>query len=250
MPLASLLTPSPFARLEADLGYKFRSKSLLRQALTHPSYRHELSLGQVVEPDNQRLEFLGDAALGLATAHELYTRHPGLSEGDLTRLRAHLTNTRTLAETARCLGLGGHLRVGKGEESSGGRDRESNLADALEAIVGAALLEGGLAAVARIVARVFGPLFDQAGAEARNPKGRLQEWAQQLHHLAPVYAITAEEGPAHAPRFRAAVTLKGETLGEGQGGSKRDAESAAAEDALSRLPETGADGVKPSGPGL
>jgi ribonuclease-3 len=233
---------NPYRELEKSLGYRFRSKNLLLQALTHSSFRHEQSLEQNTAPDNQRMEFLGDAALGLAAAESLYLRHPDLDEGQLTRMRASITNARALAEIAAGIGLGAHLRLGRGELSSGGRDRPSNLADALEAILGAALLDGGQKAVGKIFEHVFLQLLDAPSPDSRphNPKGALQEWTQEYAHLAPVYRLAEETGPAHSPEFHIEVLLRDRLICRGHGRSKREAEMDAARRALTLLKEEAA----------
>jgi ribonuclease-3 len=236
--------PSDASTLENRLGYVFRAPEGLRQALTHPSRRHEMALaGQIVE-DNQRLEFLGDAALGLLAANALYRSFPACPEGELTRLRSGLTSTQALAAVARELGLGETVLLGKGEDSSGGRTRESNLADTLEAVLGAAWLDGGWPALHTIFERVFAPRLEElaaVGAEG-NPKGALQEIAQRDHGRPPDYVTVEESGPAHARHFVVEVRVEGVPCGRGEGPSKRAAEHAAARAALAaREPPTGAD---------
>jgi ribonuclease-3 len=219
--------------LQGRLGYRFREVNLLELALTHPSS----AAGAVPVGDNQRLEFLGDAVLQLVLTDELYRRFPGASEGPLTTARAHLVNRRTLAERARAMGVGDHLRLGRGEEASGGRQRASALADAYEAIMGAVYLDGGLEA-ARVVAMAqFGDVF--GGLEVlpnlENPKGELQETLQASANEPPEYRLESVTGPDHDRRFECVVTHRGVELGRGTGRSKKDAESAAALLALDRL---------------
>ena len=177
-----MISRSPYRPLEKILGYRFRDRSLLEAALTHPSWRHEKGESARAEADNQRLEFLGDAALGLVAAHSLFTTHPDAAEGDLTRLRAQLVSTKNLAQVARQLGLGPWLRLGKGEENNGGRDRDSNLADVVEALLGAAFLDGGLKAASPLFAHWFlsdAPPQLGEGSDHENAKGALQEKLQQ-----------------------------------------------------------------------
>jgi ribonuclease-3 len=223
---------NPFADLERRIGYRFTRKKLLLQALTHPSFANEQ---RPAMPDNQRLEFLGDAALGLAVAAHLFKAHPDEPEGGLTRLRSALASTEALHAVARGLDLGKHMRLGRGELMSGGMERMSNLADTLEAIIGAAFLDGGAAAVMKIVRRIFLPRLLAGARVARNSKGLLQEWLQSQGRPLPEYTIAAVEGPQHERRYRVAVCSGGEALGRGEGRSKREAEAAAAEEALVKM---------------
>ena len=224
---------SNFAALQERLGYTFRDESLLRLALTHPSVAHESS---VATPHNQRLEFLGDAVLGLVLTGALYERFPGLGEGPLTKARAQLVNRRTLATEARRLELGAHLILSRGEETSGGRERPSALADAHEALLGAIFIDGGYAAAAEFILRsfrdVFGALTEIPNLE--NPKGELQELLQASSTSAPQYEMTCVTGPDHDRMFECAVLHAGLELGRGRGKSKKEAESAAAFAALQK----------------
>lgn len=214
------------------LGYTFRDPLLLTLALTHPSARNEHNLPD----DNQRLEYLGDAALGLAIAATLYLDHADLGEGELTVRRSQVTSTPALATVARALGLGPALILGRGEEQSGGRDKPNNLADAIEAILGAAYLDGGLDAVRAIVEKSIAPHLDTGtSGDATNHKGILQEWAQQHGRGCPRYTITHAEGPAHQRLFTVTVSLdQGETA-TGTGASKRTAEQQAAREMLRKI---------------
>ncbi|MBW7909107.1 MAG: ribonuclease III [Kiritimatiellae bacterium] len=231
-----MILRSPYRALETALGYKFRRRHWLEQALTHPSYSHEHSDDI---PDNQRLEFLGDAALGLVTAAVLYEANPDLAEGELTKMRSLLSSTKALAQMAQEVGLGPFLRLGHGEEISGGRERASILADALEAVIGAAYQDGDLKAVSRIFKKVFVPHIPTAeeGATMENPKGLLQEYAQRSGNGIPRYILTKEEGPAHQKSFTIEVYIKDELLGVGTGNTKRDAQVQAAVHALKKLTE-------------
>jgi len=224
---------SPYRELERALGYRFRHRDLLELALTHPSYRHE---AQGADADNQRLEFLGDAVLGLIVADHLYAAHAGADEGALTKLRSSLTNTRALARLAQGLDLGRHLRLGHGEVQSGGAHRGSTLADALEAILGAAFRDGGLRAVQKIFRHLFPPLLAApAQAWTENPKGALQELFQEAWKANPEYCVTQESGPAHARTYTVEVRRGDKVLGVGAGASKRTAEMEAARRALDAL---------------
>lgn len=225
---------SELDQLQLALGCRFKDRSLLRLALTHPSVAQEQGIKL---PNNQRLEFLGDSVLGLVLAEELYRRFPELGEGPLTQARARLVNRRFLAERARWLGLGAYLVISRGEEATGGRDRTSNLADTFEALIGAMYLDGGLEEVRAFVKRVFEPELSTwpASAVLDNPKGRLQEILQATSATAPVYQLTAASGPDHDRRYECAVLHEGVELGRGTGRSKKEAEAAAALKALDHL---------------
>lgn len=217
---------SKLQALQQQLGYTFSRPELLQLALTHTSARYELNLSE----DNQRLEFLGDAVLGLIAAEFGYYQKPVLNEGQLTRLRSYVSSTSALAAIARAINLGPSLILGKGEQMSGGHDKENNLADVLEAVIGAAYIDGGLEAARLVFMKWF--TSENAttlyGAYTDNPKGRLQEWAQQHGYACPHYTVVSEEGPAHARIFTVHVQL-GETLSsDGTANSKRGAEAAAA----------------------
>jgi ribonuclease-3 len=221
---------NPYRAFERALGYRFRRRRRLEAALTHRSFVHES--GEPVE-DNQRLEFLGDAALGLVAAHHLHEADPNLQEGDLTRLRSRIASTKALGVVAAHLGIGPLLRLGKGEDMTGGQHRLSNLCDALEAILGAAFLDGGLKAVQKIFRKHFVPLLDAADHQVvDNPKGALQEWAQRHALGIPRYVVVREEGPAHARTFTVEIRLRDRAIGTGRGTNKREAEQDAAFDAL------------------
>ncbi|MGC9467765.1 MAG: ribonuclease III [Anaerolineae bacterium] len=231
----------PRRRVQANLNYNFHDPGLLKLALTHPSYAHEHMEEGGEECHNQRLEFLGDAVLDFLVAAWLFRTYPDFPEGPLTRLRATLVRTTTLAGLAQELEIGEALRLGRGEEESGGRERPANLCDALEATVGALYLDGGL----DIVRSRFEPWFARkAGAilEAESyvdAKSRFQEWAQAELGMTPAYQIVDEEGPDHAKIFTAQVLVGDEVAGRGVGPSKRMAEQAAARAALSRYPGSG-----------
>ena len=220
-----------YANFQESLGYRFRSTALLRNALTHPSYRAE---NPEVPSDNQRLEFLGDAVLQLALTEALYGRYPEMAEGQLTRLRAALANEKALARFARGLDLGSVLLLGKGERSGGGRRRPSNLADALEAVFGAVYLESGLSPVRALTERLMKQvLYDPRSILTReNPKGQLQELTQESFGTTPDYTVVNTAGPEHAPQFTVRVTVSERELTEATAGSRKKAEKAAALRAL------------------
>jgi ribonuclease III len=225
---------NPHRELEKRIGYRFSRRGLLEAALTHRSFRFENS---GVKVDNQRLEFLGDAVLGLLTAAHFYTRFEHKDEGGLTTLRSQLTSGRALAHIARGINLGEYLKVGKGEERSGGRHRLSSLADALEAVVGAAYLDGGMKACQKLFGTLFLPSIETIDQDmwASNPKGKLQEYCQRRWKSGPHYRTVRREGPAHAAVFTAEVTVNGGQQGSGKGPNKQEAETHAAADLLKRL---------------
>jgi ribonuclease-3 len=231
---------NPYRALEKALGHRFRRRDLLRAALTHRSYRFESAEGEratAVEPDNQRLEFLGDAVLGLLTAEHVFDAYADAREGTLTTARSRVTSGKALAALAASLELGAHLHVGRGEESSGGRGRESNLADALEAVLGAVYCDGGIRAARKVFSRLFVPLVEGLADDPweGNPKGRLQELAQARWKTSPVYRLVRREGPAHNAVFSVEVVVKGRARGVGKGRNKQQAERQAARRALERL---------------
>lgn len=207
------------------LGYRFLDLTLLCLALTHPS----ASGGG---EDNQRLEFLGDAVLELCVSDALFFRHPDLREGDLTQLRAALVREESLAAAARMFQLGDYLRLDHGEETSGGRDKPSVLADAMEAVLAAVYLDGGLAAARSILKKALGD-FTPKGVEP-NWKSLLQEREQAAGRIAPSYRVVGEEGPPHARVFFVEVSLAGGGKGRGQGASKKQAEQEAARVVMER----------------
>ena len=221
----------PYTPLEAALGTAVEP-GLLERALTHRSYAYEH--GGL--PTNERLEFLGDAVLGLAVTDALYRAHPDLPEGQLAKLRASVVNTRALAQVARGLGLGRWLRLGRGEEVTGGRDKNSILADTTEAVLGAVYLDRGVEAAVALVHRLFDPLMraaSQSGA-ALDWKTALQELTATLGLGVPDYRLS-ESGPDHAKSFAAVVLVAGQSRGEGAGSSKKEAEQQAAERAFGAL---------------
>jgi ribonuclease-3 len=203
-------------------------------ALTHRSYRFET---EGIKDDNQRLEFLGDAVLGFAAAAFLYKKHMGRDEGDLTAYRSQTTSGKALAEVARTIDLGSYLRLGKGERTSGGHRRSSALADALEAVIGAAYLDGGMKAANKIFAKLFVPLLEALSGDVweDNPKGKLQEVCQRKWRASPAYTVVKKAGPAHASVFTVEVVLGNGMKARGSGPNKRRAEMRAAANALKRV---------------
>ncbi len=221
--------------LEQRLGYRFNDLHLLVRALTHPSYLNEHPEDEI--GDNQRLEFLGDAVLDFVTGAWVYRHYPDFSEGRMTRLRAALVRTESLAQLARQVRIGEALRIGRGEDEAGGRSRDANLCDGFEAVVGALYLDGGLPAVEAFIEPLIAPVAEAIlAAEAdRDAKSRLQEWSQAERGVTPHYRIVAEEGPDHAKTFVAEVRLGRKTVGRGTGRSKQAAEQAAAQAAWEAL---------------
>ncbi len=226
------------ADLEAKLGHVFRRPELLEEALTHPS--HAAENDRAGRADSQRLEFLGDAVLGAIAAEWLVANRPEWREGTLTKVRSRLTNSAALARVARRLELGAGLRLGRGEEQSGGRAKHALLADALEATIGALWIDGGPEAVRRAFEKWFADEIAAALAAGAddNPKGALQERMQRHWKESPRYELVSEQGPPHERRFRVAVFHGDHCLGEGAGPSKRTAETEAARQALLKLDGT------------
>ncbi|MEZ4268988.1 MAG: ribonuclease III [Myxococcota bacterium] len=222
--------PAMLAALQLALAHDFADPRLLRRALTHSSWSHEFD-GDVA--NNERLEFLGDAVLELAISGWLFRSYPQMPEGQLTQMRARVVNARALANIAQNLHIGGLLRVGVGEERTGGRKRRSLLADAFEALLGAVYLDGGFEAASRVVRRLFeGELRHLAHVAPKDPKSQLQEWAQGQHRVTPRYRMVGAEGPDHEVCFEAEVTIPDVITARGSGPSKKDAQRAAAERAL------------------
>jgi ribonuclease-3 len=217
--------------LEARIGHRFKDRALLKRALTHASVRQGAGINR---RDNERLEFLGDRVLGLAVAELLSEMHPTASEGQLARLYNRLVRGGTCAEVARALDLGPSLVLSESEAGSGGRDKETILADACEALLGAIFLEAGYEKARNIVRHHWRIKLDGPPAEAADAKSALQEWAQGQGLDLPQYREVERKGPDHAPRFTAEVRIKGLKSACGEGASKRAAEQAAAGALLSR----------------
>lgn len=222
----------PLAALEASLSHTFADRKLLVDALTHRSYVHEFAAPGVVS--NERLEFLGDAALGIVTSDLLYEAYPEATEGELTALRAALVRASTLAEFARAVTLAPHLRLGRGEAATGGRERELLLARAFEAIVGAVYVDGGLAATRRTLEPFLRAELRRVTAQLtiKDNKSLLQERSQASLGITPSYRVVEETGPSHDRVFVVEVALGEFVAGRGEGKSKRQAEQQAAASAL------------------
>lgn len=223
--------PDPDA-LATTLGHIFRRRQVLLDALTHTSYAAEHPAPGVVS--NERLEFLGDAVLGLIASDLLYARFPAAPEGELSNLRAALVRASALADLARRVDLGPHLRLGRGEEATGGRERELLLARAMEAVIGALYLDGGMRAARRFLEPLLSHEVEGVLAQrnVKDAKSLLQERAQAQLGITPTYRVVAEEGPSHARTFVVEALVGEHVIGRGEGRSKRHAEQAAAQNAL------------------
>ena len=245
------------SRLEEALGHCFKRQELLEQALTHSSHAHEANESgeSSTRRDNEQLEFLGDAVLGMVTSDALYQRFPQHHEGELSKLRAHLVSARHLVGVANALELGNYLRLGRGEEKSGGRTKAALLADALEAVLAAMYLDGGFEAARKfVIERIVGPELARIGPEGMlevtDYKSALQESVQSLGRPQPTYRVAKESGPDHQKMFTVELqlNLQSENNGRpdfvvrGEGPSKKIAEQRAAQQALERLSSRGAGG--------
>jgi len=223
----------PLDQLEERIGYRFRDPANLIAALTHSS-----AIGAAHPRTSERLEFLGDAVLGLVLSDLLIRRYPGHNEGQLSRLRAALVSTVSFAAKARELSLNRDLLLGKGEEKTGGREKSSILAAVYESVMGAIFLDGGYEHVKEVASRHFHEAIDQVGRQrSTDPKTELQEICQQRHRATPIYRTVREEGPDHARRFVVDAVLGDAVLARGEGASKRRAEQDAARNALRTLTE-------------
>lgn len=223
--------PERFVALAERVAHPFADPRLLASSMSHRSWAAEQQ-----QASNERLEFLGDAVLGLVVTNHIFRVYPELPEGDLAKMRAGVVNANSLAQVAREIDLGSHLLLGKGEHATGGRDKTSILADALEAVIGAVYLDGGWDAAEELVMRLFG---DRIGRSAEGPGGddyktRLQELCAREFESLPFYRVT-DSGPDHAKEFRASVTVLGRERGTGQGRSKKAAEQIAAREAWTEL---------------
>ncbi|HET9785352.1 MAG TPA: ribonuclease III [Terriglobales bacterium] len=220
------------AELEQRLGYAFRERGRLVQALTHRS-------SSAAEADNERLEFLGDAVLGLCVSRHLWQQHPQASEGELTRIRGWLVSARNCAQVAQELDLGRHLRLGAGEEAVGGRQKQRLLANALEAVFGAVFLDGGFEAAAACIEHCFvvssASRWPAGGLHPFAYKSALQEWAHAAGHALPVYRVVDTSGPEHQRHYTVEAAIAGGASARGVGASKKEAEQRAAAALLAAL---------------
>ncbi len=214
---------------QRKLGYEFKDLSLLETALTHSSYANEFSC-----PSNERLEFLGDALLGCVVSVLLYEKYPSYTEGDLSKIRSRVVSGANFAKYAEALGLGRQMRLGKGEENTGGRKRESNNANAFEALIGALYLDAGYEKAFEVVSRLFQDSVEENDFP-RDSKTELQEISQSVFGQTPEYRVLNEEGPPHERTFTVEVRIPSNLTGRGKGRSKRQSEQSAARDALRKL---------------
>ncbi len=219
--------------LEAAIGYHFNNISLLQNALAHSSYANERWHNSLMS--NERLEFLGDSVLGMLVADYLYRTFPDRPEGDLTRMRADMVCEKTLANVANGLGLGQHLLLGKGEEQGGGRSRNSILADAVESVIAACYLDGGMDAAVQFVQKFILVNVPVTKMHNTDYKTALQELVQQKKHQVLSYALVGESGPDHDKQFTVELSLNGNVVGVGTGSSKKRAEQMAAQAAMEKL---------------
>ena len=219
--------------LETAIGYRFRNVQLLQNALTHSSYANERWHNSLLS--NERLEFLGDSVLGMLVAEYLYRNFPDRPEGELTRMRADMVCEQTLAAAANKIGIGEHLMLGHGEEQGGGRSRNSILADAMESVIAACFLDGGINAALKVVQKFI--LVDVPVTKLHNAdyKTQLQELVQQKKNQQLSYALVGESGPDHDKSFDVEVSLNGIVVGRGSGSSKKRAEQSAAASAIEKL---------------
>jgi ribonuclease-3 len=222
------ITAEEFAELEKSLEYVFKDRGWLERALTHRSAPAD---GQ--KSDYERLEFVGDAVFDLSVAHLLSDKHPDAREGDLSKMRAALVNTASLAEMAKKLKLNGYIRLGRGEMAAGGAERPSILADVLEAVIGAIYLDGGYEKAFSTVKQLFGDMI--LSVTPRDPKTELQEALHAAGSQAPVYLLECMEGPEHAPTFVSVVEVDGEIVGRGRGATKKASQQEAASQALAKI---------------
>jgi ribonuclease-3 len=229
-------TSFPLRKLQKSIAYHFHNMQLITQALTHRSYLHQ---SNEEGEDNERLEFLGDSVIEVAVSHLLLVRFPHMAEGGLSKARAVLVKEVTLASLARKLGLGEVLRLGRGEEETGGREKDSILAGGIEALAAAVYLDGGYQEAFQVIEKLYTPLLEVMKEELQDQdfKTRLQEYTQKLLNSTPHYIVTNEEGPDHDKTFEVVVSIGEKTYGKGRGKSKKEAEQGAAAEALKSLQE-------------
>jgi ribonuclease-3 len=225
--------------LQNNLDYRFVDSTLLIEALTHKSYSNEQSGNPL--SCNERLEFLGDAVLDLVVSRYMFQRFPSAQEGELTRIRAEVVSEKGLSIVARTLQLGRYLRLGRGEERSGGRDKDSLAANALEALLGAVFCDGGFESACDLAERLFADLITEAAQRKHglDHKTHLQEITQARYAQVPEYVLVCEDGPEHRRHYTVEVRLSEKPLGQGQGTTKKKAEQQAALVAIARLSDSG-----------
>lgn len=223
------------ALLEETIGHVFGDQSLLEEALTHKSFSNEQN--DRPTPDNERLEFLGDAVLGVVVSHFIFRHYPRVPEGELTRIRSEVVSEKGLAVIGRTIGLGDFLRLGKGEERSGGRRKSSLLANTMEAVLGAVFCDGGFDDAKRVIEALFSSSIQHAARRKAGVdyKTRLQERLQAHHGEVPQYVLVEAEGPPHQRCYTVEARFRESCIGQGQGRSKKAAEQAAAKQALEHL---------------
>jgi ribonuclease-3 len=224
--------------LQSSLGHRFKALALLEEALTHSSLVNEQKTA--LPQHNERLEFLGDAVLSLVMSEYLASTLPQSSEGTLSKLKAQVVSEASLAQVARRLGLGEHLKLGRGEDRSKGREKDSLLADALEAVLAAVHLDGGFEASRTVTRHIFAEELTHIAAQQEQPgagdyKTQFQEWCQKRHDILPRYATVRETGPDHQKLFEVELSIQGEVVGMGSGRSKKEAEQQAAKQALRQV---------------
>ena len=224
-----------FDELQARIEYRFKDRGLLEHALTHKSRAAEDASGGVA--DNESLEFLGDAVLGLVVADTLFRQYPGYNEGQKSKVKAAVVSTQSLARRAEAIQLGDHLILGRGEEKTGGRFKQALLADAYEALIAGIYLDGGLDAATTFLRRELKEAIDAGSAQTFAPdyKSALQERVQAIGHPVPEYRVSGSEGPDHRKTFTIEVLVNGEVLGAATGRAKKEAEQDAARQALEKL---------------
>jgi ribonuclease-3 len=236
--LAAMISDSSSDSLQSSLGYRFKSLGLLEEALTHSSLVNEQKTA--LPQHNERLEFLGDAVLSLVMSEYLASALPQSSEGTLSKLKAQVVSEASLAHVARRLGLGGHLKLGRGEDRSKGREKDSLLADALEAVLAAVHLDGGFEVSRMVTRHIFSEELTHIASQQEQPgagdyKTQFQEWCQRRHDMLPRYATVRETGPDHRKLFEVELSIQGEVVGRGEGRSKKEAEQQAAKQALQQV---------------
>ncbi len=219
------------SKLEKILGVKFKNTALLQEALTHKSYAMEQGGHDAF---NERLEFLGDSVLSAAVAHYLFTKYPDVDEGRLSQLKSMLVSRPSLTVWGREIDVGRYLRLSEGENATGGRERDSIVGNAMEALLGAMYLEAGFERTQKFIDKI---LSKRKRMVLADHKSRLQEWAQKKYKIPPSYTVRRSSGPDHAKIFEIDVAISNEVLGSGSGKSKKEAEQAAAKDAIKRIKE-------------
>lgn len=237
MPVSFSKNISEPSDLEEQLGYRFRDRQLLGEALTHKSFQHEYTGGQSAH--NERLEFLGDSVLGLVIAEALYQEDNHLDEADMSKMKSYLVNKSVLHQIAAGLLLGNYVRLGRGEESTGGRQKHSILADTLEALFGAVFLDSGYESAKKLILQLYSKKISDViqKKEGYDFKSELQECIQAAFGTLPEYRIVKQEGEEHRKVFTSEVYIKGVMFGTGKGKSKKEAQMLAAKEALEKMPD-------------